>query len=106
MDKFMRIVVMFDLPVKKDKHKKEYIKFRKFLLTDGYEMMQYSIYVRLCKGTDGVEKHKKRLNKNLPKWGVVRALTLTEKQFAEMDFLVGTPQTLEEIKSPTQLSMF
>ncbi len=97
---------MFDLPVKEQKHRREYTKFRKFLIDDGYDMMQYSIYIRLCKGVDGVNKHKKRLDRNLPQWGVVRSLILTEKQFAEIDFLVGTPKVLEEIREPTQLTMF
>lgn len=104
--RFMRIVVMFDLPVAKKRHRKEYAQFRKFLVNDGYDMMQYSIYVRLCKGLDGVNKHKTKLSQNLPQWGVVRAITMTEKQFADMDFLVGAPRELEEAREPTQLAIF
>ena len=44
MNKFMRIVVFFDLPVVTAKEKKAAAKFRKFLIKDGYNMMQWSVY--------------------------------------------------------------
>ena len=54
MNKFMRIVVFFDLPVVTAKEKKAATKFRKFLIKDGYNMMQWSVYSRICNGTDSV----------------------------------------------------
>ena len=54
MNKFMRIVVFFDLPVVTAKEKKAAAKFRKFLIKDGYNMMQWSVYSRICNGTDSV----------------------------------------------------
>ena len=48
MNKFMRIVVFFDLPVVTAKEKKAAAKFRKFLIKDGYNMMQWSVYSRIC----------------------------------------------------------
>lgn len=44
MNKFMRILVFFDLPVKTKAEKREATKFRKFLINDGYHMLQYSVY--------------------------------------------------------------
>ena len=79
MNKFMRIVVFFDLPVVTAKEKKAAAKFRKFLIKDGYNMMQWSVYSRICNGTDSVAMHRQRLKQNLPENGSVRALTLTEK---------------------------
>jgi CRISPR-associated protein Cas2 len=89
MNKFMRILVFFDLPVKTKQEKKVAANFRKFLLKDGYHMLQYSMYARTCNGNDAVEKHKKRLYVNLPDNGSVRALTITEKQYQSIEILVG-----------------
>ena len=89
MNKFMRIVVFFDLPVVTAKEKKAAAKFRKFLIKDGYNMMQWSVYSRICNGTDSVAMHRQRLKQNLPENGSVRALTLTEKQFESIDVLLG-----------------
>ena len=67
MSKFMRIIVFFDLPVVKKKDRKIYAQFRRFLLNDGYDMLQFSVYSRLCNGTDMTNKHMKRLVSELPR---------------------------------------
>jgi len=89
-------MVFFDLPVKESKDRKAYQKFRQFLIEDGYDMIQYSVYTRLCSGYDASQKHLIRLNKNLPSKGSVRALTITEKQYIGMKFLVGEPTPNEK----------
>lgn len=89
MNKYMRILVFFDLPVKFAREKKEYTRFRKFLLTDGYYMVQYSVYARICNGFDAVNKHKERLRNNLPDNGSVRVLTITEKQYESIEIMIG-----------------
>ena len=66
MNKFMRILVFFDLPVKTKTQRREATRFRNFLLTDGYHMLQYSVYARVCNGIDAVEKHRQRVKQNLP----------------------------------------
>ena len=65
--------------------------FRRFLLNDGYDMIQFSVYGRILNGTDSEQKHLKRLTANLPPAGSVRVLTVTEKQYASMLLLVGLP---------------
>ena len=71
------------------KDKKEYTKFRRFLLTDGYYMVQYSVYTRICNGYDAVSKHKERLRHNLPNNGSVRVLVITEKQYESIEIMIG-----------------
>lgn len=105
-NKFMRILVFFDLPVVKKKERKIYSQFRRFLLNDGYDMIQYSVYSRLCNGIDMTNKHLKRLNTILPEKGSVRCLTITEKQYEEMQFLVGKPSVKEKRVNCNQLSLF
>jgi len=104
--RFMRIIVFFDLPVVKREDRKEYQNFRRFLLNDGYLMLQFSVYSRICNGSDGVEKHINRLKANLPPKGSVRYLQLTEKQYSEMKFLVGSPKTQEKKINSSQLNVF
>lgn len=66
-------------------------------MNDGYNMLQYSIYCRMCNGLDGVEKHLRRLDNNLPSKGSVRVLTITEKQYESMKLLVGKPTVNEQL---------
>ena len=87
----MRMMVFFDLPTVTKTDKRAYTLFRRFLLNDGYDMIQFSIYGRILNGTDAEEKHMKRLVSNLPTEGSIRVLTVTEKQYAGMKHLVGLP---------------
>jgi len=102
----MRIIVFFDLPVVQKKERKIYSQFRRFLLNDGYDMIQYSVYSRLCNGIDMTEKHLKRLDQNLPSKGSVRCLTVTERQYEDMKLLVGKPTVKERKININQLSLF
>jgi len=106
MNKFMRIMVFFDIPVKTKPQQRIANGFRQFLLKDGYHMVQYSVYARVCNGSDSVEKHKLRLKGNLPKNGSVRLLVLTEKQYESMEILVGKLQEEEKPFICEQLSIF
>lgn len=103
--RFMRLLVFFDLPVKTKKQRKAAQKFRNFLLKDGYDMMQLSVYYRLCRGQDMVNKHLMRLKAYLPPEGNIRALQVTELQFSKMIFLLGFPKKQEKL-STQQLLLF
>jgi len=101
--KFMRIVVFFDLPVKEKDERREATQFRQALLKDGYFMMQYSVYTRICSSQEAVEKHIRRLHTYLPTNGSIRALVVTEKQFERMHILLGKltyKDYPEEIEGP------
>lgn len=102
MNKFMRIMVFFDLPVVTAKERKSATKFRNFLLKDGYHMVQWSVYSRICNGTDAIATHKSRLQQNLPEKGSVRVLTLTEKQYESIEVLLGE-KTFDDTSSSTEL---
>lgn len=99
-------MVMFDLPVNKKKLRREYGKFRRFLLNDGYNMMQYSIYSRICNGLDNVDKHMKRLEVNVPKKGCIRTMIVTEKQYESMNVLIGDYTRQEKKVKAGQLTIF
>ncbi|EOT23684.1 CRISPR-associated endoribonuclease cas2 [Eubacterium sp. 14-2] len=106
MNKFMRMIVFFDLPVVTAKERKAAAKFRNFLLKDGYHMMQFSVYTRICNGTDAVEKHEARLNLNLPSKGSVRLLTITEKQYESIHILLGKKTFDDTGESAELLNIF
>ena len=101
----MWIIVFFDLPVKKPTQRKAATKFRNFLLNDGYIMLQYSVYSRVCKGNEAVKKHIKRAQDSLPTEGSIRALQVTDKQYTRMRILLGNP-TAEEQTGGEQLLFF
>lgn len=85
----MRMLVMFDLPTETLADRREYNRFRKFLITNGFMMMQESIYSKLMLNATVQASVMAQIRKNKPKDGVVQVLTITEKQFSRMEFLVG-----------------
>jgi CRISPR-associated protein Cas2 len=103
-NKYMRILVFFDLPVKSKEDRKVASKFRDFLLKDGYHMVQFSVYARVCNGYDAVIKHENRINSNLPRKGSVRMLVITEKQYESVRILVGSPTKYDTISATEQLT--
>jgi CRISPR-associated protein Cas2 len=102
---FMRLLVFFDLPVKTREERSAANKFRRFLLNDGYDMVQLSVYSRICLNQDGIEKHLLRLQGNMPEKGCVRSLQITEKQYARMRIHVGGLRPVEKI-GVQQLTLF
>ena len=104
--RYMRLLVLFDLPVVTKTERRAYTVFRRFLLNDGYDMIQFSVYGRILNGNDAETKHMKRLIDNLPPDGSVRVLTVTEKQFASMKLLVGMPLFQEKAVQANQMLLF
>lgn len=96
MSRFMRVLVFFDLPTGTQREKKQYVRFRKYLLNNGYEMLQYSVYCRITGNRDEAEKYIARLQMNLPRDGQVRSLLITELQYEQMKILLGHPNVSEE----------
>lgn len=87
--RFMRLLLMFDMPTQTAEDKKAYRTFRKFLLGEGFLMHQYSVYTKLLLNDTATQAMMKRLEKNKPKIGHVTVLKVTEKQFARMIYLHG-----------------
>ena len=102
----MRLLVFFDLPMVTRTEKRAYTQFRRFLLNDGYDMIQFSVYARLLNGSDAEKKHLARLAVNLPPDGSIRCMTVTEKQFAGIKLLVGLPLFQEKKVTAEQMLLF
>jgi CRISPR-associated protein Cas2 len=91
--------VFFDLPVGSRTERRDATRFRNFLKDDGYMMLQWSVYARVCRGEEAAEKHVQRVARNLPKKGSVRALQVTDKQYGRMRLLLGVPSKNERAAS-------
>jgi CRISPR-associated protein Cas2 len=94
--KFMWLFCFFDLPVKTKPQRRAATRFRNYLLSDGYNMLQFSVYVRIIREQDGAEKHLARMTRNLPSEGSVRSLVVTERQYARMKVLLGARRPHEK----------
>lgn len=99
------IFVFFDLPTETQKDRKEYAMFRKNLQRDGFAMLQYSIYIRHCSSRENAEVHLRRVKSFLPPKGEVIIFTLTDKQFAMMEFFKGEAAARRP-GIPQQLELF
>ncbi|MFZ5610376.1 MAG: CRISPR-associated endonuclease Cas2 [Pseudomonadota bacterium] len=101
----MWIQVMFDLPVDTKANRKAATDFRQFLLDQGFEMSQYSVYLRFSKGKEQVEKYIRRIRQNLPKYGKVSILCFTDKQYENIVSFTGRSRN-PGYKNPDQLALF
>lgn len=102
----MRILVAFDLPVQTKAERRVATQFRNWLIKDGYYMIQYSLYARVCCGYDSVKTHHERLTHHLPENGSVRYLVITEKQYESAEILVGELKKEETPITPEQLTLY
>lgn len=87
--RFMRVLVFFDLPTETLENKREYRKFRKVLIENGFLMMQESVYCRMLITPSAGNAVLDVIRKNRPSDGIVQVMTVTEKQFAGMEYITG-----------------
>lgn len=85
----MRLIVFFDLPMETYAQKRSYTDFRRFLLHDGYLMMQKSVYTNLVINNQNASAAIERLKLNKPRYGLVQLLKVTEKQYANIAYISG-----------------
>ena len=85
----MRLIVMFDLPTLTVEDMRSYRNFRKFLIKNGFMMMQESVYSKIALNQSMANLITNRVRENKPPKGLVQMFTITEKQFSRMEILVG-----------------
>lgn len=90
----MRLLLFFDVPMLTDGNRREYNRFHKFLLKNGFIMMQKSVYTKLVINNVASAAVKERVRNNLPNDGVVELLEITENQFSKIEYLVGEEQQI------------
>lgn len=91
--RYMRVIVMFDLPTETAKNRRDYMIFRKFLIKSGFLMMQESIYCKLAQNATAADGVVDNVRKNKPSDGLVQVLKITEKQFSKIEYIVGESQS-------------
>ena len=99
------IIAMFDLPTDTKQARSGYRRFREALLTDGFVMLQFSVYARHCASEENAAIHRKRIKSALPTDGEVRIMRITDKQFGRMERYFGAIRAPIE-SSPTQVMLF
>lgn len=88
-DRIMRTIIFFDLPTVYSKDKKDYLLFRKYLLKEGFIMMQKSVYSKIVLNSQQSKLLIERVRKEAPKKGLVQVLTITEKQYSQIEYIIG-----------------
>jgi CRISPR-associated protein Cas2 len=99
------ILVFFDLPTETKKDRQIASRFRKNILSDGFTMFQFSIYLRHCSSRENADVHIKRVKRLLPPKGHVGMMTITDKQFGMMELFYGKEEKVLP-NTPQQLELF
>jgi CRISPR-associated protein Cas2 len=103
--RLMWIFVMFDLPVMTREQARAATKFREFLLDEGFEKSQFSVYARFCNGKEQFEAYMRRIEWNLPDRGDIHILTFTDRQYENIVRFSGQRRKRQR-KNPDQLALF
>lgn len=85
----MRTIVFFDLPNIYAKDRRNYMRFRKFLINEGFIMMQESVYSKIVLNSQQSELILQKIRKKSPSKGLIQVLTITEKQYAQIEYIIG-----------------
>jgi CRISPR-associated protein Cas2 len=101
----MWVMVLFDLPTETKAERRKAAEFRKNLIKDGFNMFQFSIYIRFCPSQENAEVHILRVKKILPSKGMVGMISITDKQFGRMEIFHGAKKDPPK-DLPQQLELF
>lgn len=87
--RYMRVIVFFDLPSTTYEERKSYTKFRKFLINEGFIMMQESVYSKIALNSTTSKLIQDRVRKYKAPKGIIQMMVITEKQFAGIEYVIG-----------------
>lgn len=87
--RIMWVLVFFDLPTETKKDRQNYTIFRKKMLKDGFQMFQFSIYLRHTTSKENADVHIKRVKNILPPKGNIGIMCITDKQFGMIEIFHG-----------------
>ena len=99
------LIVLFDLPVATKPQRRAATRFRLDLLDRGFEMSQYSVYLRHCAGKEQADALVRRIEHAIPKEGKVHMIQITDKQYENIRTFRGKKREPNP-KNPDQLVMF
>ena len=101
----MWMMVLFDLPVVTGGERREANKFRNFLLDQGFDRCQLSVYLRFCSGKEQAQVHTRRVQSALPPSGNVQIIYFTDKQYENIVSFHGVSRQPAN-KNPAQFTLF
>ncbi|HEV8014936.1 MAG TPA: CRISPR-associated endonuclease Cas2 [Stellaceae bacterium] len=101
----MWLFVLFDLPVGTKKERKAATKFRHSLLDLGFEMSQFSVYLKFSAGKEQVESLARQVEEAIPVSGKVHLVAITDKQYENIRTFRGKKREPAG-KMPDQLALF
>lgn len=87
--RYMRMMLMFDLPIKTKIDRRNYRKFRKYIMESGFVMMQKSIYTKIVLNPTKAKTTLDNIRRNAPGDGLIQIITITERQYNQMELLIG-----------------
>lgn len=87
--RYMRMMLMFDLPIKTKIDRRNYRKFRKYIMESGFAMMQKSIYTKIVLNPTKAKTTLDNIRRNAPGDGLIQIITITERQYNQMELLIG-----------------
>ncbi len=93
----MRMILMFDLPVKTKKDRYIYSKFRNYLIKRGFYSLQYSVYSKIFANREAAQAEKNSIRKVVPERGNIRIMIVTEKQYASIEIIIGGKSNQENL---------
>lgn len=103
--RLMWMMVMFDLPVASKTERKAATGFRQTLLDLGFEMSQFSVYLRFCTSQAQVDSLCGAVAKALPTAGKIHILQFTDKQYERVITYCGRRRRPPKA-APGQLALF
>ncbi len=101
----MWLVVLFDLPVGTKKERKAASNFRLRLLDLGFEMTQFSVYLRFCAGKEQAEAYERKIEQFMPATGKVHIIAITDKQYENIRTYRGRKRE-QRSENPSQFALF
>lgn len=99
------LMVMFDLPVQSKEQRRGANQYRLMLLDMGFSQIQFSVYAKYLVNATGARRLITQLKLGIPSRGEVRALKITDEQWAGTYRWFGKSDVEMEIK-PSQLALF
>jgi len=88
----MRLIVFFDLPMVSPEDRKQYSRFHKYLINQGFIRMQESVYSKIALNSSIAKTIKDDLERHKPDAGNVQILSVSERQYQDIMIIVGESQ--------------
>ena len=92
-NRFMRLLLVFDLPTLTPEQRRSYRIFRKWLISEGFIMLQESVYSKLALNNNSSKLIIENVKKHKPQEGSIQIFVLTEKEFNNREIIIGEIQT-------------